>query len=50
LKGLLGGFMVPDEIIGHITTFIQGGVSMVVMFFVNKIIFTDAPKQEELAK
>jgi len=48
LKGLLGGFQVPDEIIGLITTFIQGGVSMVIMFFVNKIIFTDAPKAEQL--
>lgn len=29
------------------TTFLQGGISMVIFFFVNKIIFTDAPKVEE---
>ena len=36
----------PDVIYNLLTTFIQGGISMVVFFFVNKIIFTDAPKQE----
>lgn len=36
----------PDVIYNLLTTFIQGGVSMVVFFFVNKIIFTDAPKAE----
>ena len=39
----------PDVIYNLLTTFIQGGISMVVFFFVNKIIFTDAPKQDELA-
>lgn len=28
------------------TTFLQGGISMIIFFFVNKIIFTDAPKAE----
>lgn len=37
----------PDVVYNLLTTFIQGGVSMVVFFFVNKIIFTDAPKKEE---
>ena len=36
----------PDVIYNLLTTVIQGGVSMVVFFFVNKIIFTDAPKEE----
>lgn len=31
----------PDVIYNLLTTVIQGGVSMVVFFFVNKIIFTD---------
>ena len=37
----------PDVVYNLLTTFIQGGVSMVVFFFVNKIIFTDAPKKTE---
>ena len=32
----------PDVIYNLLTTVIQGGVSMVVFFFVNKIIFTDS--------
>jgi putative flippase GtrA len=40
----------PDLIYNLGTTFLQGGISMIIFFFVNKIIFTDAPKQEELAK
>ena len=39
----------PDVIYNLLTTFIQGGISMVVFFFVNKIIFTDAPKAEDKA-
>ena len=36
----------PAVVYNLLTTFIQGGISMVVFFFVNKIIFTDAPKDE----
>ena len=41
-------YYLPDVVYNLLTTFIQGGVSMVVFFFVNKIIFTDAPKQENI--
>ena len=40
--------LIPIPVLYNLlTTVIQGGVSMVVFFFVNKIIFTDAPKAEE---
>lgn len=38
----------PDVVYNLLTTFIQGGVSMIVFFFVNKLIFTDAPKKNEV--
>ncbi len=45
--GVASAFL-PAVIYNLLTTVIQGGVSMVIFFFVNKIIFTDAPaKQEE---
>ena len=49
LKTLLLG-LIPGFIITVVASFLQGSISVVVMFFVNKIIFTDAPKQDELAK
>jgi hypothetical protein len=49
MKSLLMG-LIPGFIITVVASFLQGSISVVVMFFVNKIIFTDAPKQEELAK
>jgi hypothetical protein len=48
LKEVLAGL--PQGIITIILSYLQGCVAVVIMFFVNKIIFTDAPKQEELAK
>lgn len=36
----------PDVVYNLLTTFIQGGVSMVVFFFVNKIIFNDRKSGE----
>ena len=45
--GVASAFLHP-VLYNLLTTVIQGGVSMVIFFFVNKIIFTDAPaKQEE---
>lgn len=45
--GVASAFL-PPVLYNLLTTVIQGGVSMVIFFFVNKIIFTDAPaKQEE---
>lgn len=41
----------PDVLYNLLTTFIQGGVSMIVFFFVNKIIFSDSfQNNPELAK
>ena len=40
--GVASAFL-PAIVYNLLTTVIQGGVSMVVFFFVNKIIFTDAP-------
>ena len=37
----------PDVVYNLLTTFIQGGVAMIVFFFANKIIFTDAKKEEK---
>ena len=37
----------PDILYNLLTTFIQGGVAMIVFFFVNKIIFNDAKKETE---
>ena len=36
----------PDVVYNLLTTFIQGGVAMIVFFFANKIIFTDAKKED----
>ena len=46
LKDLLAGF--PSGIITVAVSFLQGFISVAVMFFVNKIIFTDSPKEEQL--
>ena len=43
--GVASAFL-PAVIYNLLTTVIQGGVSMVVFFFVNKLIFTDAPTAE----
>lgn len=43
--GVASAFL-PAVIYNLLTTVIQGGVSMVVFFFVNKIIFTDAPEEK----
>lgn len=43
--GVANAFL-PDVVYNLLTTVIQGGVSMVIFFFVNKIIFTDAPEQK----
>ena len=45
--GLLSGLL-PQEIIDVAMSFLQGGISMVIFFFVNKIIFTDK-KADEVA-
>ena len=37
----------PDVLYNLLTTFIQGGVAMIVFFFVNKIIFNDAKKETQ---
>ena len=46
-SGLLSGLL-PQEIINVAMSFLQGGISMVIFFFVNKIIFTDK-KADEVA-
>ena len=38
----------PAALYNLLTTVIQGGVSMVIFFFVNKIIFTDKPVEAEV--
>ncbi len=43
----VAGMFVPDWIYNIGTTVLNGGVSMVVFFFVNKIIFPQTPKQEK---
>ena len=40
----------PDIIYNLLTTFIQGGVAMIVFFFANKIIFTDAKKKDDVSE
>ena len=40
----VAGLLVPDFIYNIGTTVLNGGVSMVVFFFVNKIIFPETPK------
>ena len=42
----VAGSFVPSFVYNIGTTFINGGVSMVVFFVVNKIVFNDAPKNE----
>lgn len=42
----VAGLVVPDWIYNIGTTVLNGGVSMVVFFFVNKIIFPETPKAE----
>ena len=46
LNGVLVGLL-PAAIINVLLSFLQGTIFVVVMFFINKIIFTDAPKTEE---
>ena len=43
----VAGMFVPDFIYNIGTTVLNGGVSMVVFFFVNKIIFPETPKEEK---
>ena len=43
----VAGIFVPDFIYNIGTTVLNGGVSMVVFFFVNKIIFPETPKVTE---
>ena len=40
----VAGIFVPDFIYNSGTTVLNGGVSMVVFFFVNKVIFPETPK------
>ena len=40
----VAGLLVPDFIYNIGTTVLNGGVSMIVFFFVNKIIFPETPK------
>lgn len=40
----VAGIFVPDFIYNIGTTVLNGGVSMVVFFFVNKVIFPETPK------
>ncbi len=40
----------PDVVYNLLTTFIQGGVSMIVFFFVNKIIFKDSQNNVKSAE
>ena len=49
--GVAHTFNLPAVLYNLLTTVIQGGVSMVVFFFVNKIIFTDAvePSKKDAA-
>ena len=47
LLRLLAGLLVPDFIYNIGTTVLNGGISMVIFFFVNKIIF---PEGEKAAK
>ena len=44
LKEVLAGL--PGSLITILLSYLQGCVAVVIMFFVNKIIFTDAPKDE----
>ena len=41
----VAGLLVPDFIYNIGTTVLNGGVSMIVFFFVNKVIFPETPKQ-----
>ena len=43
----VAGLIVPDFIYNIGTTVLNGGVSMVVFFFVNKVIFPETPKSAE---
>ena len=43
----VAGLIVPDFIYNIGTTVLNGGVSMVVFFFVNKVIFPETPKAAE---
>ena len=47
--GVAHTFNLPAVLYNLLTTVIQGGVSMVVFFFVNKLIFNDAPAKEAVA-
>ncbi len=42
----VAGLFVPDFIYNIGTTVLNGGISMIVFFFVNKIIFPQTPKQD----
>ena len=41
--GVANAFL-PQIVYDLVTTFIQGGISMIVFFFVNKLIFKDSPE------
>jgi putative flippase GtrA len=43
----VAGLLVPDFIYNIGTTVLNGGISMVVFFFVNKIIFPQTPKEDK---
>mgnify|MGYP007130275984 CR=1 FL=1 len=41
LSGAVAGLLVPDFIYNIGTTVLNGGISMIIFFFVNKIIFPE---------
>ena len=45
----VAGLFVPDWLYNIGTTVLQGGISMVVFFFVNKIIFTEGEQNKQAA-
>ena len=44
--GAVAGLLVPDFIYNIGTTVLNGGISMVIFFFVNKIIFPEGEAQK----
>ncbi len=45
----VAGLFVPDWLYNIGTTVLQGGISMVVFFFVNKIIFPEGEQNKQAA-
>ena len=45
----VAGLLVPDFIYNIGTVVLNGGISMVIFFFVNKIIFPEAPQEKRCA-